>query len=172
MTNSLKIITAQGRTAGLNLQFDALAVDRIRGLNLPAGVTLADRRLAVDASLAPGIYRVTILSENLERPGQAGSNLQTASGDIRIFVDNAPPAAAAALPTAVQAVASAPVSVALLPEDAGARVAGYGLPPGVTINPETGVASGTPTESGNFNATVFVQNGKRWLKKKLSFLVR
>ncbi|NBU72862.1 MAG: hypothetical protein EBS53_15700 [Bacteroidetes bacterium] len=78
----------------------------------------------------------------------------------------------ATVPTAAQAAANAPVEIKLIPDDSGARVAGYGLPPGVTIDPETGIASGTATQPGNYNATVFIQNGKRWIKKKLSFLVK
>jgi hypothetical protein len=174
LTSARKIITGQGRSASLDLRFDALSVDRIRVSGLPAGVSLVDRRLTVSTNLDPGVYRVTAISENLQEPGNSASNLQTASGDILIFVDNAPPTAVAtAVPAAVQIAANAPVAeVRLIPEDAGARVAGYGLPSGVTIDPATGVVSGTPTESGNFNATIFVQNGKRWLKKKLAFLVR
>jgi hypothetical protein len=173
MTNRLKILSAQGRKASLSLTFDALSVDKIRPVSLPEGVTLVNNQLSVAPSIAPGVYRATIQSENQERPGDPDSLLQTATGDIRIFIDATSPAAvAASVPTAVPAVANNPISVQLVPADAGVRIAGFGLPPGLSIDSETGILSGTPAQSGKYTATVFVQNGKRWIKKKVSFVVR
>jgi hypothetical protein len=173
MTNRLKILSAQGRKASLSLTFDALSVDKIRPVSLPEGVTLVNNQLSVAPSIAPGVYRATIQSENQERPGDPDSLLQTATGDIRIFIDATSPAAvAASVPTAVPAVANNPISVQLVPADAGVRISGFGLPPGLSIDSETGILSGTPAQSGKYTATVFVQNGKRWIKKKVSFVVR
>ena len=173
MTNRLKFIAAQGRGGSLNLAFDALSVDKIRPVSLPEGVTLVNNKLTVAPSVPAGVYRATIQSENQERPGDPASVLQTATGDIRIFIDATSPAAvAAAVPTAVPAVANNPISVQLVPADAGVRISGFGLPPGLSIDSETGILSGTPAQSGKYTATVFVQNGKRWIKKKVSFVVR
>jgi hypothetical protein len=173
MTNRLKIMAAQGRGGSLTLAFDALSVDKIRPVSLPEGVTLVNSKLSVAPSVPAGVYRATIQSENQERPGDPASVLQTATGDIRIFVDATSPATVAALvPTAVPAVANNPISVQLVPADAGVRISGYGLPPGLSIDSETGILSGTPAQSGKYTATVFVQNGKRWIKKKVSFVVR
>jgi large repetitive protein len=173
MTNRLKIMAAQGRGGSLNLAFDALSVDKIRPVSLPEGVTLVNNKLSVAPSVPAGVYRATIQSENQERPGDPASVLQTATGDIRIFVDATSPAAvAASVPTTVPAVANNPISVQLVPADAGVRISGFGLPPGLSIDSETGILSGTPAQSGKYTATVFVQNGKRWIKKKVSFVVR
>ena len=173
MTNRLKIMAAQGRGGSLNLAFDALSVDKIRPVSLPEGVTLVDNKLTVAPSIPAGTYRATIQSENQERPGDPASVLQTATGDIRIFIDAISPAAvAAAVPTAVPAVANKPISVQLVPADAGVRISGFGLPPGLSIDSEAGTLSGTPAQSGKYTATIFVQNGKRWIKKKVSFVVR
>jgi len=173
MTNRLKIMTAQGRGGSLNLAFDSLSVDKIRPVSLPEGVTLVNNKLSVAPSVPAGTYRATIQSENQERPGDPASVLQTATGDIRIFVDATSPAAvAAAVPTALPAVANNPISVQLVPADAGVLISGFGLPPGLSIDSETGILSGTPAQSGKYTATVFVQNGKRWIKKKVSIVVR
>ena len=54
----------------------------------------------------------------------------------------------------------------------GVRVSAYGLPPGLSLDSITGKLSGTPTAAGNYNATVFIQNGKGWIRKNVSLTVR
>ena len=54
----------------------------------------------------------------------------------------------------------------------GVRVSAYGLPPGLSLNGLTGYLSGTPTSRGTYSATVFVQNGKGWIKKTIVLNVR
>ena len=54
----------------------------------------------------------------------------------------------------------------------GVRVAAYGLPAGLSLDPTSGKLLGTPTTTGTYNATVFVQNGKGWIQKNFSLTVR
>ena len=54
----------------------------------------------------------------------------------------------------------------------GVRVSAYGLPPGLSLDSLTGYLSGTPTSRGTYSATVFVQNGKGWIKKTVVLNVR
>jgi len=54
----------------------------------------------------------------------------------------------------------------------GVRVSAYGLPPGLSLDGLTGHLSGTPTSGGAYSATVFVQNGKGWIKKTIVLNVR
>jgi len=54
----------------------------------------------------------------------------------------------------------------------GVRVSAYGLPPGLSLDRITGDLSGTPTARGAYSATVFVQNGKGWIKKTVVLNVR
>ena len=54
----------------------------------------------------------------------------------------------------------------------GVRVAAYGLPAGLSLDPTSGKLLGTPTTTGTYNATVFVQNGKGWIQKNVSLTVR
>jgi len=54
----------------------------------------------------------------------------------------------------------------------GVRAAAYGLPAGLSLDPTSGNLLGTPTTTGTYNATVFVQNGKGWIQKNVSLTVR
>jgi hypothetical protein len=54
----------------------------------------------------------------------------------------------------------------------GVWVSAYGLPPGLSLDSLTGYLSGTPTSRGTYSATVFVQNGKGWIKKTVVLNVR
>ena len=54
----------------------------------------------------------------------------------------------------------------------GVRAAAYGLPAGLSLDPTSGKLLGTPTTTGTYNATVFVQNGKGWIQKNVTLTVR
>ena len=65
-----------------------------------------------------------------------------------------------------------PQGSAFIDTNTGVNVAAYGLPPGLSVDRTTGNLSGTPTSPGTYSATVFVQNGKGWIKKNVSLTVR
>jgi hypothetical protein len=65
-----------------------------------------------------------------------------------------------------------PQGSAFIDTNTGVNVAAYGLPPGLSVDRTTGNLSGTPTNPGTYSATVFVQNGKGWIKKNVSLTVR
>jgi hypothetical protein len=54
----------------------------------------------------------------------------------------------------------------------GVQVAAYGLPTGLSLDRTSGKLLGTPTTTGTYNATVFIQNGKGWIKKNVTLTVR
>jgi hypothetical protein len=54
----------------------------------------------------------------------------------------------------------------------GLRISGYGFPPGLSIDSSTGLVTGTPTTAGSYSVTIFIQNGKGWIKKAVSLTVR
>lgn len=54
----------------------------------------------------------------------------------------------------------------------GVQISAYGLPVGLSLDPTSGKLSGTPTTAGTYNATIFVLNGKGWIKKNVSLTVR
>ncbi|NDB96673.1 MAG: hypothetical protein EBZ78_11050 [Verrucomicrobia bacterium] len=60
----------------------------------------------------------------------------------------------------------------LAAEQLGLRIAGYGFPPGLSIDSSTGLVTGTPTAAGTYAVTVFIQNGKGWIKKTVPLSVR
>jgi len=173
MTGNSRILTSQGRSAGLNLTFDA-TVENLRLRNLPPGVEISGNRITVPANLTPGKYTLQVESENRLRPGDATSLLQTALADVLIFVDQgAPPAATlAAIPGNVTVSAGSFTEQTLVSPDAGVRVSALGLPAGLTLDPETGKLSGTVAQSGTHRLTLFVQNGKRWVKKTVTVKVK
>jgi hypothetical protein len=57
-------------------------------------------------------------------------------------------------------------------EGAGVRVNVTGLPPGLVVDRTTSQVTGTPTAKGSFLATIYIQNGKGWGKKKMTLTVR
>ena len=54
----------------------------------------------------------------------------------------------------------------------GVQISAYGLPVGLSLDPASGKLSGTPTTAGTYDATIFVLNGKGWIKKNVSLTVR
>jgi hypothetical protein len=172
MTGNSRIITSQGRSAGLNLTFDA-TVEKLGLRNLPLGCTISGNRITVPATLSPGKFTFQVETENRLRPGDRTSLLQTALADVRIFVDQAGPPAAtlSAIPNRLNVSRGNFTEQTLISPDAGVRVSAVGLPVGLSLNPETGILSGTPTKPANQNVTLFVQNGKRWVKKQITIQV-
>jgi hypothetical protein len=57
-------------------------------------------------------------------------------------------------------------------ENAGVRIAAYGLPPGISLDPSTGKLFGTTGGPGSYTATVFIQNGRGWIKRTITLTVQ
>jgi hypothetical protein len=67
-----------------------------------------------------------------------------------------------------------PASFYLVPggaEGAGVRVNVTGLPTGLVINRTTSQVTGTPTAKGSYPITVYIQNGKGWVKQLMTLTV-
>jgi hypothetical protein len=162
-----RVITSPGRAASLNFSFDA-SPSALRARGLPPGASLTGNTLSVPASLLPGTYIVQLESENYFRPGDPSSPLQTALAHVQIFVDQSGPSKAtlSAIPNSLSLKAGSN-NLSLISMDAGVRLSGIGLPPGISLDPETGLLTGVPQRKGNYATTLFVQNGKRWVKKAI-----
>jgi len=177
--------------AGLNRSFTAnLTIDNFPTsatvLNLPPGIinqglvseggkTTLTLRGTPTQSGPP--FSVGLEVSNQEEPGNSSSQSLTAQTTVTIHV-------AGERPTVV------PVSLGNIPRNAtislndnlylipggadasGVRVSAYGLPPGISVDATTGKLYGTTSGAGTYAATVFVQNGKGWIKKTVSLTVQ
>src|SRR6185369_9821743 len=73
-------------------------------------------------------------------------------------VDRTPVLATLGNVTTVVGAAVVRTTTATDPDGDALTYVALGLPPGVNIDPSTGVLSGTPTTAGTYNATVTVQD--------------
>jgi uncharacterized repeat protein (TIGR01451 family) len=123
---------------------------------LPVGLSLtADGRLSGTSS-APGTYTFTVQASNLQ--GQA----TTAPITVTVLPPPAAPVFTAS-DAPVVATVGTPYSYTFVatgnPEPSYSVLAGGSLPAGLSLNPNSGELSGTPTASGNFAFTVQASNG-------------
>ncbi|NBU72575.1 MAG: hypothetical protein EBS53_14225, partial [Bacteroidetes bacterium] len=121
-----------------------------------------------------GNYDVRLDAYNSYRPGSTlPSDLQLGTATLRIFVSGSKPTTATPLSGSSNLQVGNPASFSMLAaEQLGLRIAGYGFPPGLSIDSSTGLVTGTPTAAGTYAVTVFIQNGKGWIKKTVSLTVR
>jgi hypothetical protein len=117
-----------------------------------------------------GNYDVRLEARNYYRPGSTlATDLQAGTATLRIYVSGAKPSTT----TSIYGVNDLRVGVsATLSAGDGLRVSGYGLPPGLIFDKDSGLITGTPTTAGTYTATLFIQNGKGWISKKISLTVR
>jgi len=147
--------------------------------NLPAGLQLNGNRISGVPTVAIN-SQVQITAYNSYRPGSTNpSDEQPGYGTLILNVAGARPTASA-LPSSPGAIPrnstiSLNDNVYLIPggaADQGVRVSAYGLPPGISLDSFTGKLHGTTGAAGTYNATVFVQNGRGWIKKNVTLTVQ
>jgi len=128
---------------------------------------------------SPGSRTVTVRATNSIYPGSTDpTHWRSGVGDVTIVVDAAPPPRDLA-PTSPGALPRNTLITGmkyfLLPggaEAAGVRMAAYGLPPGLTLNKNTGKLEGTTGGPGTYTATVFIANGLGWTKKTVTLTIQ
>jgi hypothetical protein len=147
--------------------------------NLPSGLQLVGANISGTPATA-GTFSVPVSAYNSFRPGSTNpADWQTGTGTLIFHVADARPPASVA-PSAPGALPrnstiSTNDNVFLIPggaEAAGIRVAAFGLPPGLSLDPISGKLYGITGGSGTYNATVFIQNGRGWIKKAVKLTVQ
>ena len=145
--------------------------------NLPAGLQLNGNIIsgtpAVDGRIKVPI-EVPITASNSIRPGSTNPTDWRGGGALLIFyIAETKPTTATSLSGSSNLQVGNPASFSMLAaQQLGLRIAGYGFPPGLSIDSSTGLVTGTPTAAGTYAVTVFIQNGKGWIKKTVSLTVR
>jgi hypothetical protein len=147
--------------------------------NLPSGLQLSGNQIS-GTPTAAGIFTVPITATNSFRPGSTNpADWQGGSATLIFHIAGAKPTGSA-LPSSpgtipLNSTISLTDNVYLIPggaENQGVRLAAYGLPPGVSLDPTTGKLFGKAGAAGTYRATVFVQNGRSWVQKTVTLTVK
>ena len=173
------ITSASTRLAGVGKTFTPYTItadgspSRFTASGLPPGIVLNGANLTGTPTQA-GNYDVRLEAYNSFRPGSTlATDLQSGTSTLRIFVSGSKPTTATPLSGSSNLQVGRAASFSMLSaQQLGLRIAGYGFPPGLTINSSTGLVTGTPTAAGTYSVTVFIQNGKGWIKKAVPLTVR
>ena len=149
------------------------APSRFVAVGLPSGLVLNGQSITGTPTQA-GNYDVRLEAYNSFRPGSTlTTDLQSGTATLRIFVSASKPPVAVPLSGANNLQVGNAASFSMLSaQELGLRISGYGFPPGLSIDSSTGMVTGTPTTAGNYSVTIFIQNGKGWIKKAVSLTVR
>lgn len=149
------------------------APSRFAAIGLPSGLVLNGGNITGTPTQA-GNYDVRLEAYNSYRPGSTlTTDLQSGTATLRIFVSGSKPTTATPLSGSSNLQVGSAASFSMLSaQEQGLRVSGFGFPPGLTINSSTGMVTGTPTAAGTYSVTIFIQNGKGWIKKAVSLTVR
>ena len=147
---------------------------------LPPGLQRAANTITGTPTTA-GRFEVPVVAYNSYRPGStnpADEQMGTNTLILTIRVDSTRPTSV--VPTAPGTITrnttiSTSDNLYLIPggaENAGVRVAADGLPPGLSLDPPTGKLFGTTGGPGSYTATVFIQNGRGWIKRTITLTVQ
>jgi hypothetical protein len=190
ITNRFPLFAAANSSilAGINRTFSAaFTISNLpthsEVANLPAGIT--NRGITYNGNVATltlsGYPTESVVARpltlkvwNYKEPGNSNSEEQQAIFPITLHVSGSRPQTVSySSPDNLVASNSLPPGGSpFIDVSSGVRVSAYGLPPGLSLDSITGKLSGTPTAAGNYNATVFIQNGKGWIKRTIVLNVR
>jgi hypothetical protein len=173
------ITSASTRLAGVGKTFAQYTItadgspSQFTATGLPPGIVLNGANLTGTPTQA-GNYDVRLDAYNSYRPGSTlTSDLQSGTATLRIFVSGSKPTTATPVSGSSNLQVGNAASFSMLSaQQLGLRISGFGFPPGLSIDSSTGLVTGTPTTAGTYSVTVFIQNGKGWIKKTVPLTVR
>jgi len=120
---------------------------------LPAGLTFhSDTGILGGAPTDPGVTQIQLTASN---------SFGTGTATLTLTVQPAPPGPVIASGTSITARTGVPFSFEVFTTggSATARLSATGLPPGLSVDPVTGIISGIPTTDGSFGVTLTVTDG-------------
>jgi hypothetical protein len=173
ITSSLFRLAGVGKSFGQYKLEASGAPSAFTALGLPPGLVLTKEYIITGTPSQADNYTVELEASNYYRPGDPTSIRQTGTAKLRILVSAAKPSTTTPLSGASNLQVGNAASFSMLSaQELGLRISGYGFPPGLKIEPSTGLVTGTPTAAGTYSVTIFIQNGKGWIKKAISLTVR
>ena len=176
-TLTSRLLGSQGKY----LKFNLSALNnpfKYEAANLPAWLSLKSNQgqwVLEGTPTGAGIFSIPVTAYNALRPGSTNpSDWNAGYGTLIIHVAGSRPNNVA-LTGANNLQVGLPASFYLVSggsESAGTRVNAIGLPNGLLINQTTSQVTGTPKAKGSFVVTIYIQNGKGWVTKKMTLTVR
>jgi hypothetical protein len=172
-----RLLGAQGKYLKFNLSAENSPF-KYEAANLPSWLSLKSNQgqwVLEGTPTSAGIFSIPVTAYNALRPGSANpSDWNAGYGTLIIHVSASRPNNLA-LTGANNLQVGSSASFYLVPggaEGAGVRVNATGLPPGLVVDRTTSQVTGTPTAKGSFVVTIYIQNGKGWVTKTMTLIVR
>lgn len=173
-TNRLLLAAGKSATYTLTASGNPAVVEFLNPENFPPGMSASGNILSGIPTQQGPSPSIQCRAYNYGTPGDTNSYQPAAAFTLNLFVATSRP---------TNPSYSSPDNLVVgnpLPSDgspfidvsSGIQVAAYGLPTGLSLDRTSGKLLGTPTTTGTYNATVFFQNGKGWIKKNVTLTVR
>ena len=176
ITSKNRLFLGVGKAASYTLtaRGNPSVIEFLNPENFPPGMSVNGNTLSGTPTQNGQSPSIQCRAYNYGTPGDTNNYQPAAAFTLNLFVATSRPAAVA-YSSPDDLVVGTPLPTGGSPfidVSSGVQIAAYGLPVGLSLDPTSGKLSGTPTTAGTYNATVFVQNGKGWIKKNVSLTVR
>jgi hypothetical protein len=173
-TNRLLLAAGKSATYTLTASGNPAVVEFLNPENFPPGMSASGNILSGIPTRQGPSPSIQCRAYNYGTPGDTSSYQPAAAFTLNLFVaTNRPTNPSYSSPDNLVAGNPLPSGGSpFIDVSSGVQVAAYGLPAGLSLDPISGKLLGTPTTTGTYNATVFVQNGKGWIRKSVSLTVR